>query len=125
MKETLFFYRSEIHCLLALDDRSNEWMCFVGFEKNHKLFTVGFHKAKRAALTRYKHINQIAGNSVWKSLNWLGCCEHPFSKEKTMQLLQNLADELGTKEEEIVEEESIEEEEFDDDIQAILDLVKI
>lgn len=75
-------------------------MCFVGFPPEHNLGTVSFYKANQAPLYRYNNINNLTTNRIWKRCNWLGCCLHPYSEIKTLELLKGLADELGDDEDE-------------------------
>jgi hypothetical protein len=97
-------------------------MCFVGFDSKHSLFNVGFHKTKVAAIYRYRNINNLTTNKIWSQLNWLGCAEHPFSEENTLELLKKIADDIaGVKEK--PKEPSKDNDDFDETLVKILDMV--
>ena len=123
MKDATFFYRHGIHCLLAKDERSDEWMCFVGFDDKHPLFGAGFHKTKAAAIYRYRSVNRITNNRIWKGLNWLGCCEHPYSEDKTVDLLKKIVDEISGVSKD--KPKKTPEQEEDELVMAILDMVDL
>lgn len=113
--------RNGIHCLLAKDDRSDEWMCFVGFDTNHPLHSVGFHKTKAAALYRYRAVNICTNNKIWNNLSWLGCSEHPYSESRTMNLLNKIVDEIAG----VKEEPKSDDDEFTEMLDNILDMVDL
>jgi hypothetical protein len=121
MNDASFFYRNGIHCLLAKNERSDEWMCFVGFDSSHPLFNVGFHRTKAAPLYRYRSINLQTNNRIWSQLNWLGCSEHPYSEDKTIDLLKNIVDEIAGVQDKPKNKSASDE----DMIDAILDMVDL
>lgn len=133
MKDTIFFYRHGIHCLVHKNERSDEWMCFVGFDSKHPLFSVGFYKTNVAAIYRYRSVNLITTNSVWSQLNWLGCSDHPYSEAKTTDLVKQIADEIAgvkakpTATDDTVDEVITDDEMLDDDetLDSIFDMVDI
>lgn len=100
MRDFHFFYRSGINCLIGIDNRSNEWMCFVGVQPGHWLYGKLFYKTNYAPIHKYNNINNLTDNKTYKSCTWLGCAMHPYSEEKTMALLKKIADEVGPEDEE-------------------------
>ena len=121
MKDTTFFYRHGIYCLIAKDNRSDEWMCFVGFNSNHKLFNAVFYRTNAAPLYKYSSINSITTNKVWSNLNWLGCSMHPYSKNKTIELLKQIADEIAC----VKKKQKLAEQDEDEMSATILDMVTL
>lgn len=95
MDNIRFFYRNGIHCLIAQDERSEGWLGFIGANDKHPLHTVRFFKTKHIALYKYNSVNLITENRVWRNLNWLGFDDHLYSKEKTLEALKKIADEVG------------------------------
>jgi hypothetical protein len=96
MKECYFFYRSEQHCLLAKNERSDEWHGFVGMNDKHPYHGCGFKKIKNISIGKVPINNSIdTMSSVRKNLWYMGFCTHPFSREKTLEDLKKLADDIS------------------------------
>jgi len=101
VNSTYFFYRSDICCLLA-EDENDCWMGFVGLSKDHPVFDSRFHKCDTGvALYKYNLTSEALDttNESWLKLWWMGYQTDPYSKEKTLEKLKEIADELGTPEE--------------------------
>ncbi len=97
MENCYFFYRSDTHCLIAQDEHNQDWIAFVGFPEGHHLHGKSFHKCSNIGIHKYQINDKLStSNEIWRNLWWMGFSSHPFSKEKTLEDLKKVADEIGT-----------------------------
>lgn len=95
MKECFFFYRSDQHCLLAKDERSDEWHGFVGFMEDHPYNGLLFKKINNLSIGKVPINNSIeTPNKIRLSLWYMGFSTHPYSRDKTLEDLKKLADDI-------------------------------
>lgn len=95
MNNTQFFYRNGIHCLLAQNPINDDWMGFIGLRADHPSHGSIFKPCKNVCIHKY-NIGDGMINKVFSSLWWMGFCDNPYSKEKTLDTLKEVADEIGT-----------------------------
>lgn len=94
MNNSRHFYRNDIHCLIAQDSTNENWMGFIGFRPCHPFHGSLFQNTKVIELYKLPIVDTMT-NSVHKDLWWMGFSTNPFSKDRTMDLLKSIADEVG------------------------------
>lgn len=96
MKNCYFFQRSNQYCLLAQSKQNDDWFGYVGFALKHSYYGIGFLKIKSISLFKFP-INDFLNtpNSIFKNLWWVGFCTNPYSKDKTLEVLKQLADDIA------------------------------
>ncbi|KKN05611.1 hypothetical protein LCGC14_1085520 [marine sediment metagenome] len=96
MKGFYYFHRSDQKCLLAQNKSNDDWHGFVGFMTDHPFHGCGFKKIKNISIFKVP-INDLldTNSSIRKSLWYMGFCTHPYSREKTLEDLKQLADNIA------------------------------
>lgn len=96
MKECYYFYRSDLQCLLAKDDRSDEWHGFVGFMDKHPYHGCSFKKIKDLSIGKVPINNSLdTTHRIRLGLWYMGFCTHPYSRDKTLEDLKRLVDNIS------------------------------
>ncbi len=95
MEDCFFFYRAGLHCLLAKNERSKEWYGFAGFLPEHPWYGSTYKRIKNIGISKMLINDSLdTVNSIYKSLWYMGFCTHPYSKDKTLEDLKELADNI-------------------------------
>ena len=95
MKNCLFFYRAGQQCLLAQNKRNNDWHGFVGFMEDHSFHGCNYKKVKNIAIFKIPVNRSLdTASSIRKNMWYMGFITHPYSREKTLEDLKKLADDI-------------------------------
>lgn len=87
-----FFYRNNIQCLLAFDNRLDQWIGLIGLSEQHSFYKSIFVKIANVSLYHYSLQKFLEGKHQNRHLWYLGFVLQTYSKEKVLNKLKEVAD---------------------------------